>query len=113
MSLLDNATAILIKNHTPEQSVQPLVVGGEVELDGVSVSLFDIDPQITTREKANQIKEISEYAKNKAGVDWVDWVKQLAFHLGTRPNENIDKLHRYISIKKSISQSLDELEAMS
>ena len=113
MSILDQATSIIINKNTAQESVQPLIVGGDVNLDGVSVALFDINPEITTRENIDKIKEVSDYAKDIAGVDWVDWVKDLSFQLGIRPGENLNKLHRYIAIKKSIKNRMDELEAMS
>lgn len=113
MDLSSQVTNLIVNNHTDNNLSQPLVIGEEIELDGVTSGLFSVDPNVTTREEAEMIKEISDYAKSNFGDDFHLFIKDLTYRLGLgHPSNGIKRLYEYIKTKKSIDENIKKLEVI-
>ena len=113
MGLADQVSNMIVFNHADNNVSQPMVIGEEVELDGITSSLFSVDPNVTTREEAGMIKEISDYAKKDFGDDFHLYIKGLTFKLGLgTPSNGIKRLYEYIKTKKSIDENIKKLEVI-
>ena len=111
MDISETVTSIIRENHA-SPDMAGVLIGDEIPVDEISATLFEVNPNVTTRTEAENINEIVEWAKGQSD-DYVNMIKSLAYSMGFQsPQSALKRIYEYMRIKKSITNANQKLEAI-
>ncbi len=87
-------------------------------LSPVMSALIDIKPAMLTKQSGEMAAEVESWARveaDKMGMDTVEFLKDILYRFGDhdRGEVSLERLHRFVSIRKSLRELHEEERALS